>query len=275
MLQIIKTTNLRDAYINQIKDRLNKNNQNWLCAICGGTGSGKTYAAIQLAFEIDDNFSCDNIVFNVTDFMKLLNSGKLKQGNIIIFEEAGVGMSSKEWFSIQNKLFANVLQTFRHMNIGVIFTLPAIYFLEKSARILLHDYLQTDRIDRRHNLSYLRSYYFDYNLISGKLYTPKKRINIKGKGNVVIDHLAVKKPDENILKIYEKMKTKYTEDLNKSILDELNNINREKTSTVNSCDYCGSKSFRFNSRGFYWMCRKCGEKTYVNPYMKTEVKEDE
>jgi len=46
---------------------------------------------------LDPNFSADRIVFNGQELMNLINSDKLKKGSVVIFEEAGIGMSSKNW----------------------------------------------------------------------------------------------------------------------------------------------------------------------------------
>src|SRR5437870_4384364 len=102
-----------------IRNRI-RNNKNFLCAVLGPTGSGKTYTALRIAEEIDPSFGSSRIVFNPVDFMKILKG--LPSGSVIVFDEAGVGMSAQEWQKKANKIFNYVLQTFRFRNIIVFFT---------------------------------------------------------------------------------------------------------------------------------------------------------
>ena len=102
----------------------------------GETGSGKSAAAIRLAYNIDPFFSLDRIVFSVADFMKLINSG-LARGSAIIFDDAGVGISNRDWQQEQSKIFGKVSQTVRHRDYLIIFTLPDRSFLEKQSRNLI------------------------------------------------------------------------------------------------------------------------------------------
>jgi len=129
--------------VNAIKDRLNFRNKNWLCVVCGETGSGKSYSAISFGSMIGRTF----IVFTPLEFLELLNSGKIKKGDVIIFDEAGVGLSARRWQSEQNIVMGSVLQTFRHMNIAVIFTVPNLSFVDVQARKLFHMIMETESID--------------------------------------------------------------------------------------------------------------------------------
>lgn len=102
----------------------------------GETGSGKSAAAIRLAYNVDPFFNINRIVFSVADFMKLINSG-LARGSAIIFDDAGVGISNRDWQQEQSKIFGKVSQTVRHRDYLIIFTLPDRSFLEKQSRNLI------------------------------------------------------------------------------------------------------------------------------------------
>ena len=114
-----------------------KDYKNVLILFQGEPGMGKSFCAIRLAQCIDPNFSIDNIVFTPKDFMQLINDGELKKGSIIIFDEAGVGINSSEWYSKQVILFNTVLQTFRQMQLIVLFTVPDIGYIETKSRKLI------------------------------------------------------------------------------------------------------------------------------------------
>ena len=76
-------------WVSYILQRI-RNNKNFLGFLSGPTGSGKSYCCLRIAEEVDPDFTLERVVFNGIDLMNLVNSGKLKKGSVIIFEEAGV-----------------------------------------------------------------------------------------------------------------------------------------------------------------------------------------
>jgi len=214
---------LGNLFIKRIRDRLLKKNKNWLCICCGDTGSGKSYSAIALANMISPRGITikRNVVFNPIQFMERINNKKdLKKGDILIFDEAGVGMSSREWYSVQNKLLGSILQTFRNLNLGVIFTTPNLSFMDVQARKLFHNYLETSTIDYKNKISYLKVYNIQHNSRLDKTYYKTPKFWINGK-KINLKHLGVLKPNISLCKAYEKIKTEYTEKLNKESLEKI------------------------------------------------------
>jgi len=185
------------------RNRLMKKNQNWLGLVCGGTGTGKSFSSMVMAKLISPNkFSIDNVVFSPLDFLKKIQNIKgLKKGDILVFDEAGVGMSSREWYSIQNKLLGSVLQTFRNLNIGVIFTTPSISFIDSNARKLFHNYFETIRIDFEKKLVFLKVYDIQHNSRYDKTYYKHPRINVRNK-IFEMPNLALPEIDEQLKKEY-------------------------------------------------------------------------
>lgn len=203
-------------YVGRIRHRLHFQNKNWLSIVCGETGSGKSYSALSLGEDIGKVF----IVFTSLEFMTLLNSGRLRRGNVIIFDEAGVGMSSREWYSTQNKVLGSVLQTFRNMNVAVIFTTPNLSFVDVQARKLFHAYLETAYLDYEECVSYLKAYDIQVNSRLDKIYYKHPKFTDHDGSVSVMTHFAVHKPSESMIEYYEKLKGDYTKRLNqKALLD--------------------------------------------------------
>ena len=109
-------------------------------AFLGEPGSGKSSAAIRLGAALDPNFSVDNIVFNVEDYLHLINT--LPEHSVLIFDDAGVGLANRDWRTKQVKLFGKVAQTVRHKNFVHIFTVPNALFIELQSRSLMQFELQ-------------------------------------------------------------------------------------------------------------------------------------
>ncbi|MDD3772705.1 MAG: hypothetical protein PHC38_08630, partial [Weeksellaceae bacterium] len=145
--------------------RLIKNNKNVLSAELGPTGSGKSYRDLRKAelwyeFYFHEKFPAErNICFGVDQVMKRLSDEDLRRGDIIVVEEAGVNLGSREWQSKFSRMFNYVLQSFRSMNIAIFFNLPYLSMLDKQARHLLHYYAESVAIDPINKLNKCKPFF--------------------------------------------------------------------------------------------------------------------
>ena len=215
------TTSKTDHFLSWIDNRIRKN-KNFIGIITGGTGSGKTYSAITLAEVLSHRnqvpFTIKDIVFKPAEFMARINSGDLKKGSVLVFDEAGVGYSSREWWSISNKLINYLMQTFRHRNYIVIFTTPDLGFIDKSARKLLHCHLETQSIDYFKKVVIIKPLIGQPNQATGKVYW--KYLRVPGEGRIVpqkIERICIGLPSKELRDAYEEKKKAYTDELNKDI----------------------------------------------------------
>jgi len=200
----------------EIRDRLLNRNKNWLAIICGSTGSGKSWSALRLAELIDPRFSIQQVCFTPQEFMKLLNSGIVKKGSCVVFDEAGVGMPSREWYSLSNRLLSYILQTFRHKNLAVIFTSPSFEFIDSQARKLFHHYFETIRIDRVGEYVILKPLAIQHNPRLAKTYYKYPEYS-----NCRLTRLKVNKPSEELIRAYENKKNLFSKKLGKDIEESL------------------------------------------------------
>ena len=194
--------------IQKIRSRLYDQNKNWICVICGATGTGKSYSALRLAQMIDPTFTIDRCCFSAEEFLKLLNSGTLRTGNVIILDEAGVGLPARQWYDICNKSINYVLQTFRRENIALIMTTPALSFIDIQARILSHCYIDTQKIDREKKRVLVKIKEVQFNPQMGKIYYKYYR-----KGKQVLNHTSIEKPSLEMIKSYEAKKKQFSKSL--------------------------------------------------------------
>jgi len=214
---------LAEEFLKRVRGRLIHRNKNWLAIVCGETGSGKSYSALSLA-----DIICPrgitvkrNVVLDPISFMNKIASKKdLKKGDILIFDEAGVGISSRDWYSIQNKLLGSVLQTFRNLNVGVIFTTPNLSFIDVQARKLFHNYFETVNIDYETKTAFPKIYDIQHNSRYDKTYYKHPKFVRQGK-TVTMGFIGIPKPRASLIREYEKVKTEFTEKLNQKVLKEL------------------------------------------------------
>lgn len=198
-----------------------KRNKNFLAAITGPTGSGKTYASLALAESLDPNFKVGNIVFTPEEFVLLLNDGGLKKGANIVFDEAGVALNNRKWHSAANNLIQFILQTFRHKNFVVWFTAPDFGFIDAAARKLFHCQIETQGINFSTSKCRLKPFMIQVNQRTGNMYYKYLVMSTPETGEMKINQLLVGKPSEELIKQYEIKKTDFTNKLNKEVQDKL------------------------------------------------------
>ena len=186
---------------------------------------------------IDPTFNVkERVVFEADKFMELLNSGKLNRGSVIIFDEAGVGIPAREWYSISNKMLNYVMQTFRNLNLGVIFTTPSFDYIDVGTRKLFHSYIETLAIDYKRELVITKWLEVQYNPQIGKLYFKYPRIRDE-KGSIVkITRFLIHKPSQDLIDAYENKKKNFTNKLNTSVGKELNRLEKVKEIKVVDVD---------------------------------------
>jgi len=198
------------AVLDGLRTRVHVKNANCLVLICGGTCTGKSWTGLKIGELLDKDFSVSNVVMNAGEFVKLLDSGKLKKGSVVIFDEAGVGVSSREWYKEENRKIIAVLQTFRFLNLIVIFTTPSFSYIDSHARKLFHYYIEGLKIDYRNNWVITKFQEMNYNpkadqanKVKDGIYYKRPRIIKNGKVHLV-NRVRFGKPSRELRNAYEK-----------------------------------------------------------------------
>lgn len=231
-------------------------NKNLMACFTGQTGSGKSYGSLTLSedaermFNVD--FSLDNIVFNVSELMKLINSGELKKGSPIVFDEAGISYGAREWQSVGNKMLNYLIQTFRHRNYIMCFTMPYFSFIDVQARKLFHMRFETQFIDYRRKLLHTKPFLLEVSQDTGKIYRKYLRVPIHGKLTYdKVESARFRLP--RIHNKYEIKRKKYTDELNKEIQDTLDEVQdrkqlTEKQAVVYGMRLCGWSNSKISEK---------------------------
>lgn len=218
--------------IQSVQKRLWKQNKNWLSIITGQTGSGKSWSALSLAEKIDPSFDTSKVVLRPEKFMEKVAEREWGQGDVVVFDEAGAGMSAKAHMTKKNRIIDQVLQTFRRQNIAVIFTVPSKSNVDKSVRRLLHTYIETKTIDYINERNHLKWLEMDYNQKTDKIYYKYPQRRTESGALKKIKTVKMGKPSEDLIKAYEEKRSKYQDRKNNEFLDEL----QEKMSSDSNSD---------------------------------------
>ena len=215
---------IKHPFLRSIWYRVHKNNLDWLWAMVGQKGSGKSYASLHIASILDPNFTPEkNMAFSVPQFMNLLNEEKsphIKRGSVIIFEEAGVNIDNRKFHSTMNKVFIYTAQVMRNRNLVVLFTVPNLSFIDKKARNMLHCISQAKGYDGWKGYSEITVKVRDTNPIKGKEYDKFPRILHNGRQQYM-KSMKIPKIDKDLAERYEEHRKEFTDDLQSDLLEEL------------------------------------------------------
>jgi hypothetical protein len=203
-------------------------NKNVIIVINGATGSGKTYAAIDVAIKVaaalKTNFSIKtNMDFDFKNFIrKTMLPENEKPGTCFVFEEVGAsggGGMGREFLTKVNRLFFSFMQTTRHRRQVLIFTCPSFKFLDFGTRQLVHLQISMSSINERAKQSVGDMYLLQTNAQTSKIYFKRMRVKT-GLGTIKYRKHRFNLPPKNVLEEYECLKTKFTTQMNKGITEE-------------------------------------------------------
>ena len=205
-------------------------NQNTTVIFTGGTGSGKSYAAISLALAVAskvarikggqtaDYFSLEKnmSVIDIMQFFQVLDNAK--KYNVVILDDAGIGVNSRKFMDAINVTVNNITQTYRTLNLCTILTVPEMYFVDRVIRSLVDFYIEQEGLVA-HNLS--RGRLFEIQRKSrlgsaGKLFYVYPR---KNKEKMV--SITFEKPPDDICAKYEKMREIGAEEYRKNSIRQI------------------------------------------------------
>lgn len=215
-----------EAFCKWVDSRF-KHNKNVLGANLGPTGSGKSYRDLRMAelwyeYNFNEKFPSVNICFGIANVMGLLASGQLRKGEVIIFEEAGANLGSRDWSNKISKMFNYVLQSFRSMNVGIFFNLPYLSMLDSQARHLLHYSFESAGIDFKTGMNTCKPFFHQVNQGTGKIYKKYLRV-VAGKSSVRMKRMTFSRPSQYLIDAYEEKKRQYLAQMTAGFSKQLGN----------------------------------------------------
>ena len=214
-------------FIKYIRQRI-RQNKNFVCLISGQTGSGKSWCALSIAEMLDPNFKMEQVIFKGTELLALINSGKLKRGSVIVWDEAGIDLSNRAWQSATNKLLNFVFQTFRHKGYILFFTTPYGDFIDKQTRRLFHCEMKTIRINFKARKTKIKPLLLQWSSPLQKFYYHRLQVSVLNSGFAPLDFWDVPAPSDPLIDKYEAWKDNFTANLNKEIWEELQKLEGDK-----------------------------------------------
>ena len=212
-------------------------NQNVTMIVVGGTGSGKSYAAIRLALEVSkhvaqikggvpsDYFDA-NRNMSVIDIMKFFDVlDNAQKWNTVILDDAGIGVNARKFQDTINVTINNITQTYRTLNLFTVLTVPEMYFVDKILRSLTDFYVEMEGM-------------FLPNVSKGRLFEIQRKSRLGSAGKLFYVYpraaqaksivITFDKPPDNICKVYDKLREEGALEYKKKSIDELKGNGEEK-----------------------------------------------
>ncbi|MCE5337798.1 MAG: zonular occludens toxin domain-containing protein [Methanomicrobiaceae archaeon] len=122
-----------------------RNNQNVVGAVCGETGSGKSWTALKIGEMVDPSFGIDSIVFSAQEFLESFETHS--RGEVVVYDE-GQEWSARRAMSKKNVEMSDILTMLRFTQVNILFTVPNINLVDVNLRRLMHIYLDVRPVDR-------------------------------------------------------------------------------------------------------------------------------
>jgi len=125
-----------------IRERIHKENRNWLCLVIGKPGTGKSLDSYSLGQMLDPGFNLSRVVFSEYEFMKVINSN-LPKGSFILADETGSWFGNRDYMSETNRMLSRLVQTFRNRNFGIFWSVPMKRMVDIHVRCLADVEIET------------------------------------------------------------------------------------------------------------------------------------
>lgn len=199
-------------FLNKIRTRVTQQDYDAFIVVCGKERRGKSTLAAKIAWYISQgNMTADNICMEVEEFLQRLKASK--KGEIIIFDEAGTALYSRDAMTNVNRMLTKSFMVSGIKNVCILICIPSFFNLDS--------YIRNHRIDLLINIPDRGKF---------KVYSAKKAKEISQKGvkykkvDVVKANTVgwfTKEFPEKLEEEYRKKETKFKTSFIKDIKDNL------------------------------------------------------
>lgn len=224
-----------NSIIRYIGNRVLNTNKNFLCAVVGATGIGKSWACLKFS-ELYSNmfdiaFNPDyHVISSLRELLELITAPekdkKIKFGSVIVFDEPQVEGNARTWQSEMNQALSQLISTFRNQRLVVFFATPYIEMIDKQTRILFHGEFKVLGFDKKTKITRVKPRFLEYNKNNGDFYRKRLIIHYKSRDKSVMNikklnfwHLPI--ASQHTRDVYESKKKKFTDNLNKKLLHKI------------------------------------------------------
>ena len=220
-----------DSFIHYFANRVLRNNKNFMCAVTGPTGAGKSWLAgaigEKFAKMYNINYNAKHYtIYSLKQLLDLINMPNIQEilppGSYLMFDEPQVSVNSREWRSEANQILSTLTSTFRNMRLIIFFATPYLEFIDKQSRILFHAEIEVLSYDKTTNYTKCKPRLLEWNGRKQEFYKKRLIVRYPVKAKSVyswyyLQTWEVHKPSKEWIKDYETLKLAFTIRLNKEL----------------------------------------------------------
>lgn len=189
-----------------------ENQRNAILVHTGDPGSGKSYADLYMAEQLDPDFGIDQVCFGRDDFLEVFP--ELRKGQILLYEEAGAEFGARDAMTGQNKELSKILQVYRFKQIPTIFNLPHLSMLDRNGRRMMNYWVKSEYVDFAEDVGVGVWYVIKPDDWEDEIKRYKVRLRDANTGLFArLDHVKFPKPSPRLITEYEKRKSEYFSNL--------------------------------------------------------------
>jgi hypothetical protein len=242
----------KNSVIRYIGRRVLQENKNFLCALTGGTGEGKSWGAISIAEIYSKMFNIEfnpdiHIIHSLKQLLELLTEKdfdkKIKIGSVIVFEEIQVEGNARSWHTEANRALNRVVSTFRDKRLIVLFTTPVLKHIDNQSRMLFHGEFEVQGFNKQTKITTIRPRFLTpkHKTVSGDEFYRKcllVKYKVEGRERLMrykISNWEIPKASQDILERYEKKKEDFNRKLNLNTLKSIK-LREEKEKGMNKAE---------------------------------------
>ena len=207
------------AILSKIWRDVNENNNNCIIAVVGKPGSGKSHQCLRMAELLQPDFDASKqVCFSTIEFLKMLDSGTLRKGDVLIIEEGGILIENRNFMSQENRNMSFVFESFRNLNLVLFINVPNKEMVDKNPNRLFTWLFESLGYDKDKGISWIKPF-----LVKGSIHTSKiynnypyclvpvidKLTGLKWNNRMQIKRLIVNKPTQKTIDIYEARMTEF------------------------------------------------------------------
>ena len=254
--------NLKNRVVDRfILNRVYREDKDCVGVFIGERGGGKSTSAISWGYKLDRDqktkesrfFLPDElvpkelklrhgekmprVVFRASDFMKLVSDYDLPRGSVIVLEEVGLMMDSREALSKTNRMLKKTFESIRSKNLIVFLTVPTLGSFDIGVRRSLTMLFECEGITHLNKKKYCRNRVvtIQANSKTGKIYYHGIRWKEDDSFPKRLSWINVPKPPDYIYKPYYRAKELYQKETYRNFNEELKAIDNylgDETSDV-------------------------------------------
>jgi DNA-binding CsgD family transcriptional regulator len=239
MFPLVKQREGQNPWVSYFQQRVRAKNSSNNIVVVGPPGIGKSWATLSLLSQTDPTFDIERCLFKASTLLKMIKEkgpNRLKKGQAIFYDEAGIDLNSTEWQGEICKAMNLVWQTCRFRGLHTALVLPYTNFLSKGVRTLMTSKLKVLGWNSKTKLTKIKPLAVEFNpdvKEGGKFYHKRLLVKTLQGSTQFCNTIEVPAPEKSLRIEYEKLKQEYTDDLYDKIGKRVEEYERKSVAPIN------------------------------------------